>query len=617
VKVNVLCLDGGGTRTLAALYGPQGQVLREAEGGPCNPVAYGVAQSSASLIAAGRAALGTEQAQVAAVAVAGALNPAHRIALGQALCRSFGLERALVTTDLHALLWANAPEKEAVLAIAGTGASVLARDRHGRMVRAGGRGTVFGDDGSAYAVAISALRAAAKSIDQESLQTLLVPALTEAAGCSDFEDLAAWSASASKQEIADLARTVIECAVDGDVIAQCVVEDQAHDLASLVGSTFGRLRLPEGTPIFIHGGMFERVAMYRQRFLECLEGWPIQFPAIRGHAAAYALLAAGDLGGEAQVRGSQAKPGSAVEDWLSVVEHSSLNAGLSPTEQADEAAPLDALETRQMVARMCAAEHEVAQAVHFAAPALSEAVELAAEALRSGGRILYTGSGTSGRLGVLDASECPPTFGVAPERVVGLIAGGEAALRNSVEGAEDDEAAGVADLRRLRPNAQDFVVGIAASGTTPYTLGALAAAREAGAATALLCCNPAATAPVDLLIVLDTGPEVLAGSTRLKAGSATKAALNIISTGAMARSGYVYQGLMVGMQPRNAKLRQRARRIVEALTDLGAEQAQELLEQSAWNIRVAVVMAWRKCGVAEAEAALQTAGNDLHRLCRQ
>jgi N-acetylmuramic acid 6-phosphate etherase len=239
---------------------------------------------------------------------------------------------------------------------------------------------------------------------------------------------------------------------------------------------------------------------------------------------------------------------------------------------------------------------------------LAQAVDAAAKAILGGGRIIYLGAGTSGRLGVLDASECPPTFGVPSGRVVGLIAGGERALRESVEGEEDNRDAGAEDLDRLEPCGKDFVVGIAASGSTPYVAAALDRAKQHGCITALVCCNPAPPVRADIMICLATGPEALSGSTRLRAGTATKMVLNIISTGAMALSGYVYQGLMVEMKPTNAKLRLRAARIVDAVTGTGQVVATELLKAANWSIPTAIVMALRKVDRLTAATLLKSGG---------
>ncbi len=275
--------------------------------------------------------------------------------------------------------------------------------------------------------------------------------------------------------------------------------------------------------------------------------------------------------------------------------------------------PLDTLTAEGIAARMSGADHEAVEAVTDTLPTIAKLVQRVADAFNAGGRLIYIGAGTSGRLGVLDASECPPTFGVDPGQVVGMIAGGEVALRMSGEGAEDDESAAVANLNALAPelNDRDVVVGIAASGTTPYVLAALHHAKASGAHTALLCCNPTVSATADCVIALDTGPEVLPGSTRLKAGTATKLVLNMISTGAMALSGRVFEGYMVGVRPMNAKLRERAVRIVAALTSETETSATKLLETAGDSIPVAVLMARLNLPRETAEARLINAKGNL------
>ncbi|MGD9690937.1 MAG: N-acetylmuramic acid 6-phosphate etherase [Phycisphaerales bacterium] len=228
------------------------------------------------------------------------------------------------------------------------------------------------------------------------------------------------------------------------------------------------------------------------------------------------------------------------------------------------------------------------------------------------GRLIYVGAGTSGRLGVLDASEAPPTFQVPEGRIVGIIAGGDRALRRSSEGAEDQPDGARADLDALRLSIADSVLGIAAGGTTPYVLGALRFARHAGSRTGLLTCAPIPRPPAcDHLIVLPTGPEIITGSTRMKAGSATKMALNIISTALMVHSGRVYENLMVDVRARNAKLRDRAARIVSTLTGLAREPALSLLDRARGSVKVAIVMHRLRLSPAAAAQRLARLGDRL------
>lgn len=251
----------------------------------------------------------------------------------------------------------------------------------------------------------------------------------------------------------------------------------------------------------------------------------------------------------------------------------------------------------------------VIKAIDEVLPQVASAIEWAGEALNAGGRIIYMGAGTSGRLGVLDAVECPPTFGVSYDTVVGLIAGGEGAFVKAAEGAEDNAEAGAADLAALELESRDIVIGIAASGRTPYVIGGLRYANEAGCRTVAIACNKdsAVGAEAQLAIEPVTGPEVLTGSTRLKAGTAQKLVLNMISTGSMVAAGKVYQNLMVDVKQSNEKLRVRAQNIVMMATECTREQAAEALEACDNHVKGAIAMLLLDCDAAAAEAALDEA----------
>jgi N-acetylmuramic acid 6-phosphate etherase len=269
-----------------------------------------------------------------------------------------------------------------------------------------------------------------------------------------------------------------------------------------------------------------------------------------------------------------------------------------------------------MLRALLDAERKTPEVVAGALPEIERVVERAAAALREGGRIVYAGAGTSGRLGVLDAAECPPTFGVGADRVVGLIAGGREAVFAAREGAEDDEAAGAADLRAMAPGPADLVIGIAASGVTPWVRGALAAARAAGAATAFVTASEPRGIEADTVVRIPTGPEILAGSTRLKAGTATKLVLNLVSTGAMVRTGRVFGHRMVDLRAGSAKLRARAERLVRELTGLPSAGARDVLARAEGEVKTAVVMANRGLGPEEARKRLAEAGGFLRAALR-
>lgn len=287
--------------------------------------------------------------------------------------------------------------------------------------------------------------------------------------------------------------------------------------------------------------------------------------------------------------------------------------GNLPTEARNPASEhIDEVSTLEMLAILHVADQEAVAAVGRVLPQIAAAVDAIAARIESGGRLFYLGAGTSGRLGVLDASECPPTYNTPPQLVQGIIAGGDVALRRSIERAEDSPELGARDLEEHDFGASDALVGIAASGRTPYVLGGMEHARQLGALTIGLTCVPGSpvAAAADIALVPATGPEVVTGSTRMKAGTATKLVLNMLSTGALIRLGYVYSNLMVNVQPTNTKLADRAARIVAAITGLSYDQAAQLLAQ-AEAVKTAVVMHKLRLSRADAEGRLASAHGRL------
>ncbi len=277
------------------------------------------------------------------------------------------------------------------------------------------------------------------------------------------------------------------------------------------------------------------------------------------------------------------------------------------TEQVNPASrDIDIRSTADALRIMNDEDQKVASAVASEIPRIAQAVDRIVDAIRKGGRLFYIGAGTSGRLGVLDAAECPPTFNVAPDLVQGIMAGGDAALAKSTEATEDDPEIGKRDLHARGFTARDVLVGIAASGRTPYVLGAVTLARSFGALTIGISCTPDSelSLAVEIAITPLCGPEVIAGSTRLKAGTATKLVLNMISTAAMIRLGYVYGNLMVNVTPRNSKLADRAARIVAASAAVSTERARDLLKEAGGNVKTAIVMAKLALDRVGAEAKL-------------
>ena len=282
-----------------------------------------------------------------------------------------------------------------------------------------------------------------------------------------------------------------------------------------------------------------------------------------------------------------------------------------PTEQRNpNTADIDRVSTLEMVRRINEEDKKVAFAVEKELESIARAVDAIYESLRAGGRLIYCGCGTSGRLGVLDAAECPPTYSVKPGLVLGVMAGGEQAMFRAAEGAEDNAEAGREDMKKIGLCSRDIVVGIAASGRTPYVLGAMAYAREAGARTVALTCNRASemNAAADIPIGVETGPEVITGSTRMKCGTAEKMVLNMLSTGAMVRLGKVYGNLMVDVMPTNEKLVRRAISIVSTAAGVDEGRARQALEQCGFSVKTAIVMLVRGLDAGEAQQRLQETG---------
>ena len=280
-------------------------------------------------------------------------------------------------------------------------------------------------------------------------------------------------------------------------------------------------------------------------------------------------------------------------------------------------AGIDLASPQEIVDLINAEDRTVADAVATQREQIARAVEVAEQTFRGGGRLFYAGAGTSGRLGIVDASECPPTFGVPHDMVQGMIAGGHAAILRAQEGAEDRPELGAADVDKHGVRAGDFVVGIAASGTTPYVRGALERARAVGARTAIVACSPPppeTLAQADIAIVPVTGPEVVTGSTRMKAGTATKLVLNSITTGAMIRIGKTYGNLMVDLMATNVKLKDRSERIVMEVCGVDRAEARRLLEAAGRRVKTAIVMQKLAVGREEAERRLEAAGGVIRRV---
>jgi N-acetylmuramic acid 6-phosphate etherase len=292
---------------------------------------------------------------------------------------------------------------------------------------------------------------------------------------------------------------------------------------------------------------------------------------------------------------------------------------LSTEQRNPNTLEVDQISTLEMVKLINAEDQKVALAVAEVLPEIAQAIDMIANQFQQGGRLIYIGAGTSGRLGILDASECPPTFGADPGMVMGLIAGGDTAIRQAIEGAEDSQEQGVTDLKAIDLAPKDVLVGLAASGRTPYVLGGLAYAKQLGAQTIAIACTKSSEigAIADLAIEPLPGPEVITGSTRMKAGTAQKLILNMLTTGSMIKIGKVYSNLMVDVRASNQKLIERAKRIVGETTGMARSQVEALLEHTNYDVKLAILIAKTGLDQAQAIQRLQDAEGHLQRAIDQ
>ncbi|MFZ4767288.1 MAG: N-acetylmuramic acid 6-phosphate etherase [Roseimicrobium sp.] len=499
------------------------------------------------------------------------------------------------TNDLETALEAAGPwpdKAEArVLLLSGTGSCAYGRNCAGRVIKFGGRGHILGDQGSACDIALRALRAIVYQQDLRAQFPALGQAILGALQLNDPDDLIPWTQVAAKSDIAALAITVFAESRKGDRVARQVLRDAADQLADMAvhgaehlaeHSAFVQFVLSGSTllkqPAFaaaVSRRLHERWAQCRVEKLKRESVWGAVALA-KQHAA--------------QEGEAQPPENGAVQERFEIPISCLADA---PTEQRHpESMHLDTMPLDEAIDLMVSENEAAVHALREHRAAIGWLVERVAEAFQRGGRLFYVGAGTSGRLGVLDASECPPTFRVPPEQVQGIIAGGQRAIWAAVEGAEDDYNGGAAAVRFRGVRAGDVVLGIAASGRTPYVWGALHEGKKLGAVTALLAFHPRLVVPQerqpDLMLLIDTGPEVLTGSTRLKAGTATKVTLNTITTLAMVRCGKVLSNLMVDLNASNVKLRDRAVRLVRELTGCTTETARAALEKTDWVVTRAV-----------------------------
>jgi N-acetylmuramic acid 6-phosphate etherase len=542
-----LGIEGGGTKTTVLLSTGQRFTL-----GPLNLQLA----TDRQLLAAFRSAISNLKSPIshATICLAGCRTAADHARL-RALARRVW-PRAKITTgnDLDSgLAAAFGPSDPGILVLSGTGSVVIGRNKN-RRARAGGWGHLLGDHGSGYALAISNLQSQISQFDRTGKTSSHLRRVLRRLCLNTPDQLIPWIHNATKNDIAALLPDLITA-------DRRILREQAALLADDVRAVACKLRL-RNPDIVLAGGVFRNRPPFVRAFRAALPGRRIR------------LLETDTASG------TLALPPSEISNLKSPIPPLPLTEQRNP-----RTLDLDKKSIPQLIDTMLAEESRVIPAIRANRRSIENAIRAIVTGFRRGGRLFYVGAGTSGRLGVLDASECPPTFSTNPEMVQGIIAGGVNALHSAVEAAEDDPLAGAEAIRHRAVGKHDVVVGIAASGQTPFMLGALDEAKRRGAKTFLLTCSQIVSR--HSLIAIRTGPEILTGSTRLKAGTATKLVLNMLTTISMIRLGKVISNLMVDVKPTNEKLRARACRIVAALRPCDEQEARRRLVKTGWNVKKA------------------------------
>lgn len=587
-----LGIEGGGTRTVALLADSHGKILGRVEAGPAN-----VKLLTDSQLERHFRGIATQlpRPDAMAVGLAGAWAEADCKRIRAAAARVWPRVPCRATNDLETALTAamnaDAESRPQVLIVSGTGSCCYGRSVDGGGIKIGGWGHIIGDKGSGYEIGLRALKGVAQYYDEERVWPELGRRLLGALQLNEPDDLIGWAHAAGKADIARLAMEVFSAAERRERIARDILKDAAENLAR-TGIACARAVARRGAPVrfVLAGSILLRQPAFRGAVTRNLRRlWPTGIVEPLHRESVWGAVELAKQLPETSGRSpSSLAPMPAVPVKPALV-HSTQ---LAPTEQRNpHSMRLDKLSVADAIELMLREDAGIPGALLKERRGIERAISAITRALRSGGRLFYVGAGTSGRLGVLDASECPATFRTAPELVQGIIAGGQMAIWKSIEGAEDEVDAGARALEFRGVGRRDVVTGIAASGTTPFVWGALREAKRRGATTVLICFNPFLSIPAALrptiVIAPNLGPEVLTGSTRLKAGTATKVILNMFTTLAMVRVGKVMSNLMVDVNPANAKLRDRAARIVRELTGADYAAAWAALEQSGWVIKAA------------------------------
>ena len=584
--MRILGIEGGGTKTTWALVTAEGAILKKGEAGPGNTLLLDDAALEKSF-AVIRGGAGSEVDAIGG-AFAGCYQATEQARVEKILRRVWPSAQTIrMMEDTRSGLAAAFGDGAGILVIAGTGSNVAGqKSAESSIEKAGGWGHLFADRGSAYDLARRGLELAFIRFDEKGKIGAMAREYLATTKTATMDELVAFALrDTSKTTVAGWAHCVFAAAEKGDRDAQLILEAAAAALAEKAALIARRLRF-SAPQVALTGGLFEKQSDYQKRFQRALR-------KAMPKASAFLLTVPGMLGAArmAGLKTSAARnvPEEKVVSAASDPGRLKAYAQAATEQRNPRSRGLDRRTVPQLVDLFIREERRVENALRASRAEIAQAASLISRKLIGGGRLFYVGAGTSGRLGVVDASEMPPTFNAPPEQIQAIIAGGPAAVFQSQEGAEDSRENGAAELRARGLTKKDAVCGIAASGQTPYVLGALEFARKIGAATILLSCNPRRVmrVPTDVAIDLATGPEIVTGSTRLKAGTATKLVLNMLSTIAMVQLGRVQDNWMVNVQATNDKLRARAVRLVQALTATTDVAAKTALEENAWRVTIA------------------------------
>lgn len=607
-----LGIDGGGTKTVGAYE--CGATRRRVEAGPGNLRLLSDENLLALLGVMRTSHDGLPTPCAVAIGMASARLETDRQRIRDFAAKVWPRVPCFATDDLQTALAAAEAEAQAkgappysalVVTLAGTGSCFFGKNAAGKTVKVGGWGHILGDEGGAYAIGLQAMRSTVWEYDRAGEVPLLGRRLLRALLLNKPEEISAWAVNATKSDIGALAVEVADAAQEGDVLSRRILGNAAQSIAAEALACAKRLVSPRASVRFVFTGsvlvknpaVAKRAAslIRAQRpqsaiaTLETESAWGAVELAKR-HAASQKVAGLRRPDESSKPSSRKTRQATARPFDLSALD---LNLAQSPTEQRNvRSMKLDKLSIRAAMRLMLADDAKLPKAILEESARIERVIRWIVASFKSRGRLFYVGAGTSGRLGVLDASECPPTFRTDPDMVQGIIAGGQTALWRAIEGAEDDPAEGAKSIEARGVGKRDVVVGIAASGRTPFVWGALLEARQRGARTVLLTFNPGLRIPPALkpavVIAPNVGAEILTGSTRLKSGTATKLILNMFTTLAMVQTGKVLSNLMVDVKPTNVKLRDRAVRIVRTLTGADEAHARGALEQSDWIIKAAV-----------------------------